>query len=101
MPKVATTSKKWMPLAELVFYSKQSAVNIYPNPTSNTLTISMPTMPERNTFMTLYSVNGKLLIERQITEPTTVIDVSGLPQGIYFVKVTDDWTVQVAKFVKQ
>jgi hypothetical protein len=34
-------------------------------------------------------------------EEQTVFDVSGLSQGVYFVKVTDDRTVMMGKFVKQ
>jgi hypothetical protein len=74
---------------------------LYPNPSSTAITISTPTTPNRNTFMTLYSVNGKQLITRRITEQQTVVDVSELPQGVYFVKVTDESKVQVGKIIRQ
>ena len=50
--------------------------------------------------MTIYSISGQQLMAQQITEQQTVLDVSGLPQGVYFVKVSNDKTVQVGKFVK-
>jgi len=74
---------------------------IYPNPASTQITISTPTTPPKNTFMTIYNLNGQALLSRQITEEQTVIDVGTLPQGIYFLKVADDRTVQVGKFIKQ
>jgi len=39
------------------------------------------------------------LITQPITEPQTVIDVSGLPSGVYFVKVKDDERVMMGKVV--
>ena len=76
-------------------------LTVYPNPSSTTITISTPTTPDNNTFLTIYNINGQQLLKRQITEQETVLDVSGLPKGIYFVRVTNDRTVQVGKLVKQ
>ncbi len=81
--------------------SWQSAVNIYPNPTSTTFTISTPTTPNKNTFVTIYNLNGQQLIKREMMEPQTVVDVSGLYVGIYFVKVISDDGVSVGKFMKK
>jgi hypothetical protein len=75
--------------------------NIYPNPSSTTITISTPTTPNKNTFLTIYNLNGQQLIKRQITEQQTVIDVSELVKGVYFVRAINDRTVMVGKFVKQ
>jgi photosystem II stability/assembly factor-like uncharacterized protein len=77
------------------------SLKISPNPSSSQITISTPTTPNENTFMTIYNLNGQALLSRQITEKQTVVDVAGLSQGVYFVKVSDDRTVQVGKFVKQ
>jgi hypothetical protein len=81
----------------------KNSVNIlpYPNPASTTITISTPTTPEKNTSMTIFNINGQVILSHQITERQTIVDVSGLSKGIYFVKVADIRTVQVGKFVKQ
>jgi hypothetical protein len=34
-------------------------------------------------------------------QPSTVIDIRHLPQGLYFVKLTSDRKVKVGKFVKK
>ena len=52
------------------------------------------------------TINGKLSQEKQlitqpITEPQTVVDVSELLSGIYFVKVSDDEGVMMGKLIKQ
>jgi len=78
----------------------QPVFSIYPNPTSTTITISTPTTPIKNTFMTIFNINGQQLLSRQITEQQTVVDVSALSQGVYFVKVSDERTVKVGKFIK-
>jgi photosystem II stability/assembly factor-like uncharacterized protein len=77
------------------------SLKIYPDPSSTTITIEMPTTPIKNTILTIYNINGQQLTERQITEQQTVVDVSGLSKGIYFVRVRDDRTVMVGNFVKQ
>jgi hypothetical protein len=46
------------------------------------------------------NLNGQQLITRQITEPKTQLDISNLPSGVYFVRLMDDKTVRVVKFVK-
>ncbi len=88
-------------LDESAVSDQQSAVNIYPNPASSLITISTPAKPDKNTFMTIYNISGQQLIQRQITEQQTVVDVSGLPQGVYFLRIRMDTTVQMGKFVKE
>jgi hypothetical protein len=74
---------------------------IYPNPASHTITISTPTTPNKNTTLTIFNINGQQLLSRQITEQQTVVDMSGLPHGVYLVKVTDESKVQVGKIIRQ
>jgi hypothetical protein len=83
--------------------SWQSAVSIYPNPSATVLTIELPekTTTFKNATLTISNINGQQLLRRPITEPQTVLDVMGLSSGIYFVKVSNEKTVQVRKFVKQ
>ncbi len=51
--------------------------------------------------MTIFNISGQQMMTRQIMEKHTVVDVSGLPTGVYFLRITDDTTVQVGKFVKE
>ncbi len=74
---------------------------IYPNPTSTTITIETPATSYKNTFINIFNISGKRLLQRQMTEQQTVVDVSGLVQGVYFVRITTDATVLVTKFIKQ
>jgi hypothetical protein len=79
----------------------ENHINIYPNPASNSISIELPTTPNKRAFMTIYNINGQQLIEQRLTEQLTAVDVSGLIEGIYFVRVSDERIVMVEKFVKQ
>ncbi len=77
-------------------------VKIYPNPASSSITIELPhTTAIKNTFLTIFNLNGQQLIEREITEPKIEIDISGLQRGVYFVRMYNDRTVTVNKIFKQ
>jgi len=79
----------------------ENQISIYPNPSNTAITIELPqTISPKNTIVTIYNLNGQQLINRQITEPTTVINVGILPNGIYFLKVTGEKNVSVGKFIK-
>jgi gluconolactonase len=76
-------------------------VTFYPNPTSSQSTIELLSTPQKNTTMTIINSNGQQIISCQITEQITVIDVSGLIDGVYSVCIMDDQNVSSVKFVKQ
>jgi len=75
-------------------------MKIYPNPSSDYITIETSSTPAKSQLF-LLNADGQQLITRQITEPTTTIDISTLPSGVYFVRLTDDRSVAVGKIVKQ
>jgi hypothetical protein len=75
---------------------------IYPNPSYGVMTLELPPNTlTKNTSLTIYNINGQQLIWRQITEQQTVVDVSGMVSGLYFVRVIGDDGVQVGKFMKR
>ena len=73
------------------------ALSISPNPASTHITIETPPPSQ----LSILNLNGQELLKQTTTEPKTVIDISTLPNGIYFVKVTGDKAVGVGKFMKQ
>jgi hypothetical protein len=74
---------------------------VYPNPSSSQITVEIPTKPQKNTILTILDIKGQQQLSQQITEPLTVINISELSQGIYFVRLTNNSEVAVGKFVKQ
>jgi photosystem II stability/assembly factor-like uncharacterized protein len=74
-----------------------NSLKLYPNPTSGNLTIEAP---EKGT-LSVFNLNGMLLMQRELLEPTTLIDVNTLQSGVYLLKLVGVKGVQVEKFIKQ
>jgi hypothetical protein len=74
------------------------SVTVYPNPASTTLYI-------RSSFdiesVALYDVQGRILENNMTHGENVAVDVSGKPNGIYFVKVTTVKGIKVEKIIKE
>lgn len=88
----------WVSVDEL---DQDDALSIYPNPAASSITIETSATPSNNTFVTINNMNGQQIIYQQISEKQTKMDVSSLPKGVYFVKVSNDQIVQVERIIKQ
>jgi uncharacterized Ntn-hydrolase superfamily protein len=79
---------------------KQGGIKVFPNPASDKLTISglQFTINEIEIYNSLHELVKKIKVE----EKDTVIDLSELPAGIYFLKATNDKGEKAeTKFVKE
>lgn len=85
---------------ESLVFSLQSSVIIYPNPSSTTITIELPETSSEFQI-SIFNLQGRESISQKSTSPQTGIDISTLPGGVYFVRITTDRTVMVGKFVKR
>ena len=66
------------------------ALTVYPNPTHNVLvveTVCTPSLPDQTYRIT--NLMGQTLQSGTITAETLQVDVSALPQGMYFISVGD------------
>jgi hypothetical protein len=71
-----------------------------PNPTKNIITISLPVITDFTDF-SIFNTNGEKILERQLTNTETQLDISSLPRGVYFVKLQNEKMVEVGKMVKE
>jgi len=71
--------------------------NIYPSPANNKITVET----SYKGLLSILNLDGQELITQQITEPKVQIDISTLPNGVYFVRLTNNKTVSTWKFIKQ
>lgn len=73
------------------------ALTIYPNPTFASITLENQTKGH----LTILNLHGQLILQQEITEHRTILNTSNLSSGVYFVRVTGEKSVQIAKFVKK
>ena len=73
---------------------------VYPNPVSGgTVTVRCHATCG-NRWLGIYDAGGRLLETKELVDETTVLDVTGLPKGLYLLRVTDgDGSVKSAKVV--
>jgi hypothetical protein len=78
---------------------QNSQVFSYPNPATNKITFETSLTKDKYHLLVL-DMNGKQYIAQDIAEPKTQLDISNLPPGIYFFKLTFEGTVKVGKILK-
>ncbi|WP_367390853.1 T9SS type A sorting domain-containing protein [Lewinella sp. LCG006] len=64
------------------------AVNIYPNPTTESIRIALPDLAP--TQAALYNTNGQLLWQETIVTPLQVVDLAAYPAGTYLLRLADE-----------
>lgn len=77
-----------------------SNVIIFPNPSSENITIETSEMSSPG-YISILNLTGQQLIGSLMTAPRTTLNISSLPSGVYVVSLTNDQTVQVRKFIKE
>ena len=63
------------------------AVNLYPNPAKDKLTIRLVNMPEQTSIVSIYNATGRAIYNMKLTNEVAEIDVSEFTSGLYFIKV--------------
>jgi hypothetical protein len=63
--------------------------------------IRIETLNPKGSTLTISSLNGVALIEQELSDKITQIDISQLKSGIYLAKVTSENSVLVKKIVIQ
>jgi hypothetical protein len=80
--------------------TEQSAFTLYPNPARDYLTITTP-QTKIESFVTMYNVNGREMLKKQISGNVTKIDIRSFANGVYIVKLIQGNAVEVRKIVKK
>ena len=76
-------------------------IKVFPNPTSNTLNIELPSDMKTTVNIELYTLDSKMVLHQQATNTVNTIDMSNFPQGIYMLKVITNDGTQVMRVVKE
>ena len=80
--------------------TNDNVFSIYPNPASDKITLETSATPTQNQ-LSIMNLCGQEVLTCQITQPKMQLDISTLPSGVYFVRLTNDRITEVGKFVKQ
>jgi hypothetical protein len=78
----------------------QGGMKIYPNPVRNTLTIETLQSVGKST-LSIINVNGQELLKQQLVSTKTELDVSNFTTGVYTIRLLDNNSVEIKKFVKE
>ncbi|MDO4190976.1 MAG: T9SS type A sorting domain-containing protein [Bacteroidales bacterium] len=97
----------WGPMDTVLFSTAAEGVGfelleaatlaIYPNPTTDKFVLDG--MPETGAVVTIYNVEGRVIMQRQCESVSASFDVSMLNRGIYFVRVMSGSVVATHKLV--
>jgi len=79
---------------------KQNLIILIPNPAKGKITISSSALTGI-TQLSIFNVSGEKVLERQLINTETQLDISTLPQGVYFVKLQNEKMVELGKIVKE
>jgi hypothetical protein len=80
--------------------TKEDRLNLYPNPNSGQLVIDFGYI-NANTQIEIYNSIGQKVFEDNATKNKMSVDISDLPNGIYWMKIIDNESMQTQKIVKQ
>jgi len=72
-------------------------VKIYPNPAQNQLFVEQAS---GNAHMTICSINGQRLIEKSLSGEKSQVEIGFLASGVYFLKLVQNGSSEVRKFIK-
>lgn len=78
---------------------KEYAIDVYPNPANEQLAIAGPSTLE-NAVISIYDLQGKLMIESAQHASTPILDISTLDAGQYVIQVIENNSFATKRFTK-
>lgn len=86
----------------LTDYIDECDINIYPNPTTENISIKIGSYEEdRNIVASLYSPMGVCIDRREISTDMTSFNLYGLPSGTYILELSDGKEKKTWKIIKR
>jgi len=75
-------------------------VTIYPNPVKDVFMIET-SLKTKEITLTIYDLHGQEIMQKQIRDFKTPIDISSLTRGLYFLKLVNATFVETKKIIKE
>jgi hypothetical protein len=77
------------------------SLRVYPNPTTDYLTLEIPEFAEQDLTVQLFDASGKLVWEEPVQSSHTVFDLTGLPASTFIFYVMEkNERIQTFKIIK-
>ncbi len=78
-------------------------LTLYPNPTSDRVTLRSPVTFATGTKIEIYEINGQLLSSELVSTPSDELSLSvaALPQGVYVLKLMNGKQAEFVRFMKE
>lgn len=77
-----------------------NSIQIFPNPAKDVITIKCKNATP-NQLISIYDIQGHLILQQPLQETISNIDISTLPKGLYITKVGNKECLSVQKLVKE
>ncbi|MCG8410663.1 MAG: T9SS type A sorting domain-containing protein, partial [Bacteroidales bacterium] len=77
----------------------KSGIKMYPNPVKEKLFIELT--DNANCVISIYNIQGEVLLSKKANSQRETIDLSLLPNGVYFVRIRDPRNTIVHKIIKR
>ncbi len=61
--------------------------SIFPNPTEDKVSVSLPLPPLPGTYLELMNLQGQILLQQVLQDQHTSVDLSSLPSGMYLIRI--------------
>jgi hypothetical protein len=76
-------------------------VDVFPNPVNNIVNINLTGYTGKSD-LSLFDVNGRIVLNRQVSATNTPLDISALPAGVYMLRIKNGGKdVTMTKIIKQ
>ena len=88
-------------IVKQITHLQDNEISIYPNPCSmNTITISIKDYTSTSK-LTIYTLDGKMMLSDHIHAQNNTMDVSHLPKGTYLLRIANSEKTYTSKLVRQ
>ena len=78
-----------------------TGLRLWPNPADDMLNIAFPAATHLPVQLTLSDLTGRVLLSQEISQPHSVISLSGLPRGAYFCRLASKDLNVSTKIIKR
>lgn len=74
---------------------------VFPNPAKDKITLILKQKSKyNNTIISIFDIQGQLLLQQQIRLEKTELDICGLAKGVYIIKLLCNDQTEITRFVK-